>query len=195
MLSVRNALSIFGVALIVGATSASAQATPLKPQPQTPVPAPAGGTKVAFINAQALLRGMPGYAQAESVWTKDAEFANTEAKNLRAVFDSAVAQYQQQQALMTPSARTAREKSLQVQGDSLQAKLQQLQARVGTKERELLGPIQERLKSIIDGVRAEGNYLMIIDLSSDAAASIVSYDKSADITLRVAQRLAQGQSN
>ena len=77
----------------------------------------------------------------------------------------------------------------------MQAKLQQLQARVGSKERELLGPIQERLKSIIDGVRAEGNYLMIIDLSSDAAASIVSYDKSADITLRVAQRLAQGQSN
>lgn len=195
MVSVRNALSIFGVALVAGAGTMSAQATPLKPQPQAAQPTATGGTKVAFVNAQALLRGMPGYAQAESTWTKDAESANGEAQKLRAVFDSAVAQYQQQQALMTPSARTAKEKTLQIQGDSLQAKLQQLQARVGSKERELLGPIQERLKSIIDGVRAEGNYLMIIDLSSDAAASIVSYDKSADITLRVAQRLAQGQSN
>ena len=195
MLSVRNALVSVAVALVVGVGSASAQATPVRPQPQAAPPAPTGATKVAFINAQALLRGMPGYAQAESTWTKDAELANGEAQRLRAVFDSTVAQYQQSQALMTPSARTGREKALQLQGDSLQAKLQQLQARVGTKERELLGPIQERLKSIIDGVRAEGNYLMIIDLSSDAAASIVAYDKSADITLRVAQRLAQGQSN
>ena len=195
MLSVRNALVSVAVALVVGVGSAAAQATPIKPQPQAAQPAPTGATKVAFINAQALLRGMPGYAQAESTWTKDAELANGEAQKLRAVFDSAVAQYQQSQALMTPSARTGREKALQLQGDSLQTKLQQLQARVGTKERELLGPIQERLKSIIDGIRAEGNYLMIIDLSSDAAASIVAYDKSADITLRVAQRLAQGQSN
>ncbi len=194
MLSVRNTLVLVVVAL-VGTGSASAQATPVRPQPQAAQPAPTGATKVAFINAQALLRGMPGYAQAESTWTKDAESANGEAQKLRAVFDSAVAQYQQQQAMMTPSSRTGREKALQAQGDSLQTKLQQLQARVGTKERELLAPIQERLKSIIDGVRAEGNYLMIIDLSSDAAASIVAYDKSADITLRVAQRLAQGQSN
>lgn len=194
MSSVRNALVMLALTLTIGAGSAAAQATPLKPQPQAPPPA-ATGSKIAFINAQALLRGMPGYAQAESTWTKDAETANGEAQKLRAVFDSAVAQYQQQQALMTPSARTTREKALQAQGDSLQTKLQGLQARVGNKERELLGPIQERLKSIIDGIRAEGNYLMIIDLSSDAAASVVSYDKSADITLRVAQRLAQGQSN
>jgi outer membrane protein len=195
MLFVRNALAILAFAFVLGAGSASAQATPLKPQPQAPQPAAASGTKAGFINVQALLRGMPGYAQAESTWTKDAESANGEAQKLRAVFDSSVAQYQQQQALMTASARTAKERALQAQGDSLQAKLQQLQARVGTKERELLGPLQERLKAIIDGVRAEGNYVMIIDLSSDAAAAIVSYDKSADITLRVAQRLAQGQSN
>ncbi len=194
MLSVRNALVILALALSMRTGSVAAQATPVRPQPQSPQPA-AGVTKIAFINAQALLRGMPGYAQAESTWTKDAELANGEAQKLRAVFDSAVAQYQQHQALMTPSARTTRERALQAQGDSLQGKLQGLQARVGNKERELLGPIQERLKSIIDGIRAEGNYLMIIDLSSDAAASVVSYDKSADITLRVAQRLAQGQSN
>ncbi len=193
MFSVRTTLSVFWLVL-VGAGSAFAQATPLKPQPQS-APPPTGASKVAFINVQALIKGMPGYAQAESTWTKDAEGANGEAVKLRATFDSAVAQYQQQQALMTASARTAKEKALGAQQDSLQAKLQQLQARVANKERELLGPIQERLKSIIDGVRAEGNYVMIIDLSTDQAAHIVSYDKSADITIRVAQRLAQGQSN
>ena len=193
MFRVRTTLTVFSLVLL-GFGSAVAQATPQKPQP-TAQPAGPVASKVAFINVQALIRGMPGYAQAESTWTKDAEGANGEAVKLRAAFDSAVAQYQQQQALMTASARTAKEKVLQGQQDSLQSKLQQLQARVAGKERELLGPIQERLKSIIDGVRAEGNYIMIIDLSTDQAAHIVSYDKSADITIRVAQRLAQGQSN
>ena len=72
-----------------------------------------------------------------------------------------------------------------------QTKLQLLQSRVGARERELLGPLQERLRAIIEGIRAEGNYALIIDVGSEASANIVSYDRSLDITVKVAQRLAQ----
>ena len=44
-------------------------------------------------------------------------------------------------------------------------------------------------KAVLDGVRAEGNYVMIIDIGT--ASSIISYDKSLDLTVKVAQRLAQ----
>ena len=185
----RSAAVVFAASLVVSAV-AGAQAT--KP-PATAAAAPtaAGGTRIGFINSAALLKGMPGYAQAESLFTKDAEVASGEAQKLRAAFDSAVAAYQQSQTMMTPTSRAAKEKELQVKQDSLQTKLQQLQARVQGKERDLLAPLQERLRAIIDGIRAEGNYVMIFDLGSDASANIISYDKSADITLRVAQRLSQ----
>ena len=94
--------------------------------------------------------------------------------------------------MLSPSARTTREKALSVQNDSLQAKLQALQDRVAGRERELLAPMQQRLSAIIDGIRAEGNYWLMIDLGNPQIGGfIVSYDKSLDITERVARRLLQ----
>lgn len=175
-------------AATLGAAPGSAQARPAADPQATP------GTRIGFVNAQALLRGMPGYAQAESTYAKEAQAAQAEAQRLRAGWDSTVAQFQQASAMMTPTNRAAREKQLQAQADSLQGKLQAIEARVDAKERELLAPMQDRLRAVIDGVRAEGNYAMIIDLGAQFAQGIVAYDKSLDITLRVAQRLA-GQSN
>lgn len=190
MSSVRRYL--LGGLLLLGASIVAAQATqPARPQAAQPAPTAGAGLKVGFVNLSALLKGMPGYAQAESTWTKEAEAANGEAQKIRAVFDTAVAQYQQAQAMMTPSNRTAKERQLQAQQDSVQSKLQQLTNRVGARERELLQPLHERLRAIIEGIRAEGNYALIIDVASDASANIVSYDKSLDITVKVAQRLAQ----
>ena len=173
-----------GLALVTlaGARIAQAQA------PATP--APAG--RIAFVNARAILTGMTGYAKAESTYTKELQVAQAEAQKLQAVMDSAISTYQQSQAMMTPSARTAREKALTIQKDSLDAKLQALQERVGAKERELLAPMQQRLTAIIDGIRAENNFAMVIDLGNPAVGQlIVSYDKALDITDRVARRLLQ----
>jgi outer membrane protein len=172
-----------GLALLVlfGGQQAAAQAQPA-----------AGAGRVAFVNARALLTGMTGYAKAESTYTKELQTAQSEAQKLQAVLDSAVSTYQQSQAMMSPSARTAREKVLAAQRDSLEGKLQALQEKVGARERELLEPMQRRLTAIIDGIRAEGNYAMVIDLGNPAVTQlIVSYDKALDITDRVARRLLQ----
>jgi outer membrane protein len=183
------------VALLAGVSNLAAQTPPPPPpKPQPAAVAPSSSApptvRIAFVNAPALLRGMPGYAKAESLWTKEAEGADAEIKKLQQAFDSAVAQYQQSQAMMTPSNRSAKEKQLQAQQDSTQAKVNQIQGRVAAKERELLAPMQNRLKAVIDGICAEGNYAMIIDIGSQVSANIIAYDKSLDITLRVAQRLA-----
>lgn len=179
---VRVALCLGITAVAIG-DRAAAQATP------------SGATRIGFVNAQALLRGMPGYAQAESTFAKEATAAESEAQKLQSQWDSTVAQFQQSQAMMTPSNRTARERQLSAQADSLQAKLQAIQSRIRAKESELLNPIQERLRAVIDGIRAEGNYALIIDLGSQTAAGIIAYDKSLDITMRVAQRLAADPSS
>jgi outer membrane protein len=180
---------VITMALCAGAATAAAQN-----RPQTDAPPPGAAVRIGFVNAQALLRGMPGYAQAESTYAKEAQAAEAEAQKLRSAWDSTVAQFQQSSAMMTPSNRSARERQLQAQADTLQTKLRAIEARVDAKERELLEPMQDRLRAVIDGVRAEGNYALIIDLGGQFAAGIVAYDKALDITVRVAQRLA-GQSN
>jgi Skp family chaperone for outer membrane proteins len=81
---------------------------------------------------------------------------------------------------------------LSAQRDSLEGKLQSLQERVGSRERELLAPMQQRLTAIIEGIRAEGNFAMVIDMGNPAVTQlIVAYDKALDITERVARRLLQ----
>ncbi len=183
IVAVRRLLTGLALVLLAGAGSAAAQA------PQTPAGAPG---RIAFVNARAILTGMAGWAKAESTYTKELQTATAEAQKLQAVMDSALSTYQQSQAMMSPSARTAREKALTAQRDSLEGKLQKLQERVGSRERELLSPMQQRLTAIIEGMRAEGNYAMVIDLGNPAVGQlIVSYDKALDITDRVARRLLQ----
>jgi Skp family chaperone for outer membrane proteins len=93
--------------------------------------------------------------------------------------------------MMTPTARTTREKQLQAQGDSLDQKVQALRERIDARERELLTPMQTRLQAVIDGVRGELGLFMVIDLDNPSSANIISYDKSLDISDRVARRVMQ----
>jgi Skp family chaperone for outer membrane proteins len=176
---------VIGLALVTlsGARAASAQ------QPQSASPVAPPGARIAFVDARRALQSMPGYAKAESTWTKELQTAQVEGQRMQAAFDSTVAVYQQSSAMLSPSAKTAREKVLNAQNDSLQTKLQALQERVQGRERELLAPMQTRLSSIIDGLRAEGNYALIIDLGNPNSQNIVSYDKALDITDRVLRRL------
>ncbi len=184
IVAVRRLLAGLAILTAAGASAAVAQ------QPQGGQPA--SGARIAFVNAGAILRQMPGYARAESLWTREARSAEQEAQRLRAPFDSAVAAFRQSAAMMTPTNRTARERQLAAQQDSLQQKLQALEQRVEAKERELLSPMQQRLSAVIEGIRAESNYWMVIDLGNQASgAVIVTYDKSLDITDRVLRRLQQ----
>jgi outer membrane protein len=182
IVAVRRLCAGLVVLTLAGATGASAQ------QPQ----GSAAGARIAFVNAGQILRQMPGYARAESLWTREARTAEQEAQKLRAPFDSLVAAFQQTAPMMTPTNRTARERQLRAQQDSLTQKLQALEQRVDAKERELLSPMQQRLSAVIEGIRAESNYWFVIDLGNQASAAvIVSYDKALDITDRVLRRLQQ----
>lgn len=178
---------LVGLTLIsVAAGSVSAQ------QPSNPPPASGAGTiRVAFVKARAVLQGMPGYAKAESTYTKEAQAAQQQADRMQQAWDSTVSAYRQSQAMLSVSARTAKEKTLAAQQDTLNQRLQTLKDRIDAKERELLTPMQTRLQAIIDGIRAEGNFALVIDLDNPASANIVSYDKSLDITDRVLRRLLQ----
>jgi Skp family chaperone for outer membrane proteins len=189
MIAVLRRLAVgLAIAALAGARAASAQ------QPANPSPPPASGAgtiRIAFVKARAVLQGMPGYAKAESLYAKDAQTAQVEADRMQAAWDSTVATYRQSQAMLSASARTAREKTLAAQQDSLNSKLQAIKDRVDARERELLTPMQTRLQAIIDGIRAEGNFALVIDLDNPYSQNIVSYDKSMDITDRVIRRLLQ----
>jgi len=150
-----------------------------------------GGTKVAYVNTQAVLKATPGYAQAESTFAKELETYRGEVQKLQATLDSAASDFEQQSVLLSPTQRAAKRKDLEGQQKKLEQRTQELQTRAATRERELLDPIQSKVNSVIEGMRASGNYAMIFDVSAPNSG-IVTADKSLDLTQKVIQQLKSG---
>lgn len=150
-----------------------------------------GGSKVAYVNTQAILKQTPGYVKAESTFTKELEGYRVEVQKLQATLDSAASDFDQQSVMLSPTQRAAKRKDLQAQQQKLEQRTQELQQRAATRERELLDPIQSKVNSVIEGVRAAGNYAIIFDVSAPNNG-IVTADKSIDLTQRVIQQLKAG---
>jgi outer membrane protein len=150
-----------------------------------------GGGKVAYVNTQAILKQTPGYAQAESTFAKEVETYRSEVQKLQASLDSAATDFDQKSVMLSPTQRDAKRKELTGQQQKLEQRTQELQQKAATRERELLEPIQTKVNSVIEGVRAAGNYAVIFDVSAPNSG-IVTADKSLDLTQRVIQQLKSG---
>jgi outer membrane protein len=151
----------------------------------------AGSPKVAYVNTQAILKQTPGYVKAESTFTKELANYRVEVQKLQASLDSAASDFDQQSVMLSPTQRAAKRKDLQAQQQKLEQRTQELQRQAATRERELLDPIQTKVNSVIEGVRAAGNYSIIFDVSAPNNG-IVTADKSLDLTQRVIQQLKAG---
>jgi outer membrane protein len=151
----------------------------------------AGAGKLAYVNTQAILKSTPGYAQAESTFTKELQTYRGEVQKLQSSLDSAASDFEQQSVMLSPTQRAAKRKDLEAQQQKLEQRTQELQQRAATRERELLDPIQTKVNSVIEGMRASGNYAMIFDVSAPNSG-IVTADKSLDLTEKVIQQLKSG---
>ena len=147
----------------------------------------AAPTKLAYVNVRAVLQQTPEYVKAESLFAKELEGYRAQVAKMQAQLDSASAEFEQQSVLLSPSARNAKRKELEDKAAALQQQTQTMQQQAAARERELLDPIQSRVSAVIEGIRAEGNYAMIFDVSN--ANGIVAADKTLDITDKVLDRL------
>ncbi|HYL30705.1 MAG TPA: OmpH family outer membrane protein [Gemmatimonadales bacterium] len=175
-------------AALAAAPAAAQQKPAAKPAQPKPSTADVEATRIGFVNIQAILKATPGYAKAESTFSKELDGYRTEVQKLQAGLDSAAQDFEAQSAVLSPSQRTQRRKDLEAQQEKLQQRTQELQQKAATRERELLDPIQARVNSVIEGIRAAGNYAIIFDVSAPGNG-IVTGDKSLDLTQRVLQQL------
>ncbi|HET7599253.1 MAG TPA: OmpH family outer membrane protein [Gemmatimonadales bacterium] len=191
-LAVLGTWALAAVLAVGHADAAAAQqrpaAKPAQPKPAAGDAGGAAGTKIGFVNIQAILKQTPGYAKAESTFAKELDGYRTEVQKLQATLDSAAQDFEAQSAVLNPSQRASKRKDLEAQQEKLQQRTQELQQKAASRERELLDPIQARVNSVIEGIRAAGNYAIIFDVSAPGNG-IVTGDKSLDLTQRVLDQL------
>jgi len=170
------------LAISVPATLSAQQPKAAAPAPQGPAP------RFAYVNTQAILQQMPGYAQAESTMTAEFTSARQKAQDLQSQLDSARQAYDQQQIALSPSARQAKQQELQQLQQKLTQRYNDLNSQLSSRQQELVAPFDNRLKQILEGLRAEKNLLMIFDVAAQGN-NIVAADQALDLTDTVIQRV------
>lgn len=185
--------ALLAMLTLVGAPAA-AQSQPkpaAKPPAASTATAPGAGVKIAFVNARKVLQSAPGWAEAEQTYAKESEGYRTELARLQTTLDSAAQEFERQAVLLSPTQRQEKRTDLDKKRQAAEQRATELQQKAGQRQQELLQPIQDRVNTVIDGIRAEGNYAMIFDVSAPGSG-IVAADRSLDITDRVIERLKSG---
>ena len=149
-------------------------------------PLAAQGTKVGYVNTNAVLSEY-GPAQDADRQLKATEAGfQAEIDKLEADYQQAAVEYQQQQMTMTPEARQSREQQLQSRLVALEDRRQELTNQYNQRQSEVLAPIMEDIRSVLEEIRVEGNYGLILDTISNA---ILVADPALELTQQVLTRL------
>ena len=143
--------------------------------------------KFAFINSQAILQSAPGAVEAQIQLQKELETMRAQVAKLTDSLTAMDEQYKKEEVALSPIAKEARLKALRERQAEFQDRVQKLNDQAQQREGELMQPVLESVRKILDDMRTDGGYSFIFDVA--AGSFIVSADKNLDITDRVIAKL------
>ena len=149
-------------------------------------PLAAQGTKVGYINTNAVLSEYGPAQDAQRQLAATVAGYEAELNTLEADYQQSAIEYQQQQMSMTPEARQNREQQLQSLFTALQERRQELANLARQREQEVFTPINDEIRSVLEEIRVEGNFGLILDTVSNA---ILVADPALELTQQVLTRL------
>ncbi|WP_411279788.1 OmpH family outer membrane protein [Gemmatimonas sp.] len=152
-----------------------------------PALASAQGQKFAYVNSAAILQSAPGRTEAEAQFDKDMTSMRAAVQKLSDSLNTLQEVYAKEEVSLSPAAKEARLKTLREKQAAYQERVQKLQEQAQAREAELMQPIMDNVRKVLDDIRAEGGFAFIFDVA--AGSLIVSADKNLDITDRVVSKL------
>jgi len=162
------------IALTLVAQNAQAQGTP------------APGTPVVYVRGQLILQTAPGAAEAARTFERELADMRTQLQEEAAVVDSMLQDYQRQEVLLSPQAKEQKQTEIVTRRNQLQQRQGEMDTQAQQRQQELLGPILEEVGTVIEALRAENNYSIVLDASKEG---LVAADTTLDITNTVLSRL------
>ena len=146
----------------------------------------AQGLKIGYINSQDILTVAPGAQEAKDQFDEDMIAYRGEVEGLATELETLVQQYEQQQAMLSPAAKQTREADIRAKQQAYQERVAAIDERAGLRQQELVQPVMDRINAVIEEIRGEGGYALIVDVSSGA---VVAADPLLDLTQEVLTRL------
>jgi outer membrane protein len=145
--------------------------------------------KLGYIDSQAILNQDPGARQAQAQFESDMARYRTEVDQLGQELQGLIAQYEQQEAMLSEEARSNRQEEIRLKQTQYQQRISELEDQAALRQAELVEPVMERINAVIEEMREAGAYSIIFDV---AAQGIIAADPALDLTPEVVRRLQAG---
>jgi len=145
--------------------------------------------KIGYIDSQQILNQDPVALQAQQQFEADLARYRAEVDQIGQDLQDLIGQYEQQEAMLSEEAKANRQEEIRLTQTQYQQRISELEQQAGLRQAELVEPVMERINAVIDDIRADGGYSMIIDV---AAQGIISADPTLDLTAEVVRRLQAG---
>jgi len=147
-----------------------------------------GALKIAYVNSQEIIAAAPGRAEAEAQIQKDMNSYRSQVQKMGDSLNTLIASYTKSESTLSEAARAAKQKEIQDKEKEYQTRVQGLEQQAQQRQSELIRPIMEKINSIIEQVRAEDGYALVLDAGNQSGV-VVAADSSLDITDKVIARL------
>jgi outer membrane protein len=144
--------------------------------------------QIGYLNTTVVLQQTPGFDVVDSTLAAERADFQEEADALQSELDSAMAAFDQQQLVLSPVAREERVTEIRDLNQRVQARLQEMQNHILERQRELVAPLEDRMLTVVNGIRAERGLAVVFDVANPNT-TIISADPALDLTSLVISRL------
>jgi outer membrane protein len=152
----------------------------------------AAPTKIGYINSAAILAQAPGRAEAEAQFDKEVGVYRQQIQRMDDSLKTLMAAFDREAPKLDSATREARRTSIGQREVEYQSRARGLDSTMQARQAQLVKPIMERVQSVIETIRNEDGYAMILDVGAQVSV-VVAADKRLDLTDKVLARLkAQG---
>jgi outer membrane protein len=173
MTSFTRALSAAAVFLIAAAAPVFAQT--------------AAPQKIAYVDSRKVLDQAPGSPKADSLFKLELVGFEAEVKKMQDSFQKKVEDFNKVKPTLAAVEVEKRSQALGALQQEYSQKTQDLQAQADQRRGELLQPVIDQIKLVLEDIRVEQGLSFVFDVSS--SSGIVAADKNLDISDRVVAKL------
>ncbi|HEY4733295.1 MAG TPA: OmpH family outer membrane protein [Gemmatimonadaceae bacterium] len=151
-------------------------------------PTAASPTKIGYINSAVILQQAPGRAEAEAQFDREVGVYRQQIQRMDDSLKTMMAAFDRDAPKLDSATRQSRRTTIGQREIEYQGRARGLDSTMQARQAQLVKPIMERVQAVIETLRAEEGYAVILDVGAQVSV-VVAADKSLDLTERVLGRL------
>jgi outer membrane protein len=169
--------ALVGAATVLAVSGAAPLIAQSAPAPQ----------RFAYVDTRDILNAAPGRADAEAMLQKEAVVWEAEIKKMQDQMTAMITTFQKTSGTMTLAERDKQTKIIQDKQAEFQKRNDDINAEADKRKAEVLQPILDQIKLVLEDVRKSAGVDAIFDIGQNA--TIVAVDKNLNLSDRVIARL------